>query len=111
MAELIQTYAEVVRDARGAEYTAHAYGEGRDDAARPRRARLLGLGARTRLPRRSVRARVLSAREVYRIEQRQARVGRGLRARLLQPGGGDARARARHLRRLARVRQRRHRPR
>jgi len=31
MAELIQTYAEVVRDARGAEYTAHAYGEGRDD--------------------------------------------------------------------------------
>ena len=31
MAELIQTYAEVLRDARGAEYTAHAYGEARDD--------------------------------------------------------------------------------
>ncbi len=27
MAELIQTYMEVVRDADGAEYTAHAYGE------------------------------------------------------------------------------------
>jgi len=31
MAELIQTYAEVVRDAGGEEYTAHAYGEARDD--------------------------------------------------------------------------------
>jgi hypothetical protein len=31
MAELIQTYAEVVRDARGEEYTAHAYGEARED--------------------------------------------------------------------------------
>ena len=30
MAELIQTYAEVVRDALGEEYTAHAYGEARD---------------------------------------------------------------------------------
>ena len=30
MAELIQTFAEVVRDAGGAEYTAHAYGEERD---------------------------------------------------------------------------------
>ena len=30
MAELIQTYAEVVRDAGGEEYTAHAYGEGRE---------------------------------------------------------------------------------
>jgi hypothetical protein len=29
MAELIQTYAEVVRDADGAEYTAHAFGEER----------------------------------------------------------------------------------
>ena len=31
MAELIQTYAEVVRDAGGAEYTAHAYGAERAD--------------------------------------------------------------------------------
>ncbi len=31
MAELIQTYAEVVRDALGAEYTVHAYGEARGD--------------------------------------------------------------------------------
>ena len=31
MAELIQTYAEVVRDGRGEEYTAHAYGEARAD--------------------------------------------------------------------------------
>jgi hypothetical protein len=31
MAELIQTYAEVVRDAGGEEYTAHAYGEARAD--------------------------------------------------------------------------------
>jgi hypothetical protein len=31
MSELIQTYAEVVRDAGGAEYTAHAYGEARAD--------------------------------------------------------------------------------
>ncbi|MET0648615.1 MAG: hypothetical protein ABW208_18540 [Pyrinomonadaceae bacterium] len=31
MAELIQTYAEVVRDAQGEEYTAHAYGEARAD--------------------------------------------------------------------------------
>ena len=29
MAELIQTYAELVRDAGGEEYTAHAYGEER----------------------------------------------------------------------------------
>jgi hypothetical protein len=28
MAELIQTYAETLRDARGDEYTAHAYGAG-----------------------------------------------------------------------------------
>jgi hypothetical protein len=33
MAELIQTYAEVVRDAQGLEYTAHAYGEGRADGS------------------------------------------------------------------------------
>ena len=31
MAELIQTYAETLRDADGEEYTAHAYGEARDD--------------------------------------------------------------------------------
>lgn len=31
MAELIQTYAETLRDARGMDYTAHAYGEARDD--------------------------------------------------------------------------------
>ena len=31
MAELIQTYAEVVRDAGGEEYTVHAFGEARDD--------------------------------------------------------------------------------
>lgn len=31
MAELIQTYAEVVRDARGEEYTAHACGAARAD--------------------------------------------------------------------------------
>ena len=31
MAELIQTYAEVVRDAGGEEYTVHAYGEARED--------------------------------------------------------------------------------
>jgi hypothetical protein len=31
MAELIQTYAEVVRDEGGEEYTAHAYGEARAD--------------------------------------------------------------------------------
>jgi hypothetical protein len=31
MAELIQSYAEVVRDASGEEYTAHAYGEARED--------------------------------------------------------------------------------
>jgi len=31
MAELIQTYAEVVRDAGGEEYTVHAYGEERVD--------------------------------------------------------------------------------
>jgi transglutaminase-like putative cysteine protease len=31
MAELIQTYAETLRDAGGEEYTAHAYGEARDD--------------------------------------------------------------------------------
>lgn len=31
MAELIQTYAETLRDAGGEEYTAHAYGEGRED--------------------------------------------------------------------------------
>jgi hypothetical protein len=31
MAELIQTYAEVVRDAGGEEYTAHACGEARPD--------------------------------------------------------------------------------
>lgn len=29
MAELIQTYAETLRDARGEKYTAHAYGEAR----------------------------------------------------------------------------------
>jgi len=31
MAELIQTYAEAVRDVQGDEYTAHAYGEERAD--------------------------------------------------------------------------------
>jgi hypothetical protein len=31
MAELIQTYAETLRDARGVEHTAHAYGEARAD--------------------------------------------------------------------------------
>jgi len=31
MAELIQTYAEMLRDASGEEYTVHAYGEARDD--------------------------------------------------------------------------------
>ena len=31
MAELIQTYAEALRDARGEEYTVHAYGEARAD--------------------------------------------------------------------------------
>ena len=31
MAELIQTYAEVVRDAGGEEYNVHAYGEARAD--------------------------------------------------------------------------------
>ncbi|MET0625849.1 MAG: hypothetical protein ABW250_23145 [Pyrinomonadaceae bacterium] len=31
MAELIQTYAETLRDSRGMDYTAHAYGEARDD--------------------------------------------------------------------------------
>ena len=31
MAELIQTYAEVVRDSRGEEYVAQAYGEARED--------------------------------------------------------------------------------
>ncbi len=31
MAELIQIYAEVLRGAGGEEYTAHAYGEARDD--------------------------------------------------------------------------------
>ena len=31
MAELIQTYEEVLRDAQGVEYTVHAYGEARDD--------------------------------------------------------------------------------
>ncbi len=31
MAELIQTYAEVLRDARGLEYTVRAYGEPRAD--------------------------------------------------------------------------------
>ena len=31
MAELIQTYAGTLRDARGEEYVAHAYGEARDD--------------------------------------------------------------------------------
>ena len=31
MEELIQTYAEVLRDAQGVEYTVHAYGEARDD--------------------------------------------------------------------------------
>ena len=31
MAELIQTYAETLRDARGEEYTVHAYGEARED--------------------------------------------------------------------------------
>ena len=31
MAELIQTYEEVLRDAQGVEYTVHAYGEVRDD--------------------------------------------------------------------------------
>ena len=30
MAELIQTYAEALRDAGGEEYTAHAYGEARE---------------------------------------------------------------------------------
>jgi hypothetical protein len=31
MAELIQTYTEVLRDAEGVEYTVHAYGEARAD--------------------------------------------------------------------------------
>ena len=31
MAELIQTYAETVRDLDGEEYTVHAYGEERED--------------------------------------------------------------------------------
>ena len=31
MAELIQSYAEVVRDAGGGEYTVHAYGAARED--------------------------------------------------------------------------------
>ena len=31
MAELIQTYAETLRDSRGAEYVAYAYGEERAD--------------------------------------------------------------------------------
>jgi hypothetical protein len=31
MAELLQTYAELVRDADGVEYTVHAYGEARPD--------------------------------------------------------------------------------
>lgn len=31
MAELIQTYAEMLRDVGGEEYTAHAYGEERAD--------------------------------------------------------------------------------
>ena len=31
MAELIQTYAETLRDAGGEEYTVHAYGEARED--------------------------------------------------------------------------------
>ena len=31
MAELIQTYAETLRDARGDEYTVYAYGEARED--------------------------------------------------------------------------------
>jgi hypothetical protein len=31
MAELIQTYAETVRDAEGVEYVAHVYGEARED--------------------------------------------------------------------------------
>ena len=31
MTELIQTYDETWRDARGVEYTVHAYGEARDD--------------------------------------------------------------------------------
>ncbi len=31
MAELIQTYTEVVRDSRGEEFTASAHGEGRAD--------------------------------------------------------------------------------
>ena len=31
MAELIQTYAETLRDAHGEEYTAHAFGEERAD--------------------------------------------------------------------------------
>jgi hypothetical protein len=30
MAELIQTYAQTLRDSRGAEYAAHAYGEARE---------------------------------------------------------------------------------
>ena len=31
MAELIQTYTEVIRDSRGEEFVAHAYGEERAD--------------------------------------------------------------------------------
>jgi hypothetical protein len=31
MADLVQTYAETLRDARGMDYTAHVYGEARDD--------------------------------------------------------------------------------
>jgi hypothetical protein len=83
MAELIQTYSEVVRDSNGDEFVASAHGEEREDgtwggvvrvpprrrrgrhatdgardyAARPRRAALLGLRTRTRLPRRRFRER------------------------------------------------------